>query len=177
MAYFARTDVESFLNVTLTTPQGQNLVDMLIPALEARANRHCNRRWAVSGQQVETFDGGQQTYFPSISPIGSVASITVDGTTLSTSEYFVYSGYIRLDYPAIRGNRNVVITYTANVALPEDVKLALVQWAATIFKSAQDAGMLAKRVKFGQADVEYLLRDGMPQFVKDVLDSYRLPPV
>jgi hypothetical protein len=126
MANTTSADVAAYLGETLTGPLLAQ-VDALTPVVEAAVNSYCNRKWGVSASQTETFDCGRQIYFPSNSLITAVTSITVDEQTLSSDEYLVYPGYVHLDAPAARGYRTVVITYTANVPLPAEVKQALIQ--------------------------------------------------
>ncbi len=173
MAYLTKENVENYLNIDLT-PQGETLVDSLIPAVEAYVNSYCSRSWNNSSPQTEYLDGGQNLYFLANSPVTSITSIVVDGTTLASTEYFLYSSYIRLDYPATTDYRNVVITYVSNVPLPNDLKQALIQWVAEMFKNADDGGKTAERVKFGSAETWFKTQDGIPKFVQDVLNRYRL---
>jgi hypothetical protein len=180
MAYITKSDIATFLGETLTAPQVAQ-VDALIPGVEAAANAHCNRRWGVSAPQVETFDGDRPIYLPSNSLITAITSITVGGTVLSTDEYYVYSGYVRLGSQASRGYRNVVITYTANIPLPAEVKQARIQWGAELFKAPKGTSQVVKSAQFGPGEVEYFDSgkdlSGVPKHVQTVLDRYRLMPV
>ena len=177
MAHIVKADVAKFLNITLN-PTGEALVDSIIPAVEAAAESYCNRKWGVTGPQTETFDGGSGIYFPRYTPIDSITSITIDDTALTAADYFTYTDYIRLDSLAASGYRNVTIVYSPNAPLPADVKQALIQWTAEIFKNAEDAGKVTRRASVaGSLEVDFLVQDGMPKFVEDVLNSYRLMPV
>jgi hypothetical protein len=75
----------------------------------------------------------------------------------------------------------VVITYTANVPLPADVKQALIQWAAELYKAPKGSSQVVKRTQFGPGEVEYFDSgkdpSGIPNYVQTVLDHYRLVPV
>lgn len=184
MAYITKQDIETAANIDLTA-EGETLADVLIPAVEAAANAYANRRWGVTDGQTETFDGGKAVYFPSVVPIASVASVTVDGEELTTDRYAAYPGYVRLLSPATRGLRNVVIAYTPGSPLPADVKLALARWAGELITAATSAtsegGKNVKRARFGPGEVEYFAPEkaasDVPESVTKVLDRYRLAPV
>lgn len=174
MAYIAKADVATLLNITLT-PQGETLVDALIPAVEAYAESYCNRKWGNQANLTEYFDGGQRLYFVSNPPITTLTSIAIDGVTLLSPYYYNYGSYIRLADAASVGYRNVVITYTSNQGVPNDLKHALIRWVAQIFKAAEDGGKVGKRVQIGTVEIDYLVTSEIPEFVQKVLDRYQLP--
>lgn len=93
MAYIARSDVETFLNITLIA-NGQALVDALIATIDAYVDRECNRTWTkgVNDNITETFDGGTDTFFP-INPVVSIQSFTVGGTAYDTANTYNYGYY------------------------------------------------------------------------------------
>ena len=173
MAYILTTDIETFLNITLTV-NGQATVNALIPAVEAFADSYCNRTWAVTGNQVETFDGGGTVFLIKHPPINAVLSITEDGTVVGADSYYAYKSYIKSLSPLGTTPRSVVITYTSSITPPADLKHALVRWVAEIFKTSEDAGKTTRRVKMGSVDIEYLIQDGIPTYVEMVLKRYRL---
>jgi hypothetical protein len=179
MAYITAEEVKTFLNIDLTA-NGSQIVESIIPGVEQYAENYCNRTWQTGSNDItETFDANGCIYFVGNPPVNLDETITVsvDGTALTTSEFFAYANYITLDSTPVRGNRNVVITYKSNATIPADLKHALIRWTAEIFKSAEDAGKTAKRVQFGPSEVEFLVQDGIPKFVQMVLDRYRLTPV
>jgi hypothetical protein len=181
MAYLAYTDLETFLNITLASG-GQSLANAIIAGISAYADRYCNRTWASSSNTeiTETFDGGTDAFFVKNPPIASVVSVTEDGDELSAEDedYFVYDTYVKFPVKALSGSQNVVIKYkTTATAIPADLKHALVQWASQIFKSQSDGGKVATRVSTGPVAVDFIAKDGVPQFVQMVLDAYRLIPV
>lgn len=184
MAYLTNDDIETLGNIDLTA-NGEAMADELIPAITEEVEAYTNRKWGVEDPQIEVYDGGRQVYFPKITPVETVESITVDGTELTTDAYFVYDGYIRLDSPASSGRQNVVITYTANVTVPTSIKVAMANWIAQIITNAETPvtqdGKVVKRAQFGPGEVEYFapqaVTNVMPDFVTTVLDRYRLTPV
>lgn len=179
MAYITRTDIETFLNITLNS-NGQALVDALIPAVEKYAEDFCERNWSTGASTdiTETFDGGTDMFFPRICPIASVQSVTINGSTYPLSNAYNYGSYIKLASPAIDLPRAVVIVYrTSANTVPNDLKHALIRWVADIFKSQDDAGKTTSRWSEGPVSVDYLVQDGIPKFVEIVLNKYRLQPV
>jgi len=58
MPYITKTDVANFLSITLTAEQGDLLDNDIIPAVSRFADEYCNRKFEVSGNQTEIFDGG-----------------------------------------------------------------------------------------------------------------------
>ena len=177
MAYITTTDVINGLNLQNLSATATSALAAIIAGVEQAAEAHCNRTWSATTQQIETFDGGQTVYFPTKGPISTITSITVDGTALSTDEIYNYGTHIRLEYATTRGYRNVVITYTPAESLPNDVKLALIQWAGQLFKAAEDGGKTLERARIGEVEMWYAAKDGMPQSVKEVLDRHRVIPI
>ena len=57
MPYITDTDVANFLGQSLTQAQKDLLNDDIIPAVSKYADDYCNRSFAISGEQTETFDG------------------------------------------------------------------------------------------------------------------------
>lgn len=177
MNYIANTDVETFLNITLSA-DGEAAVDALIPPVEAFAESYCGRKWNRGSANVsETFDGGTDTFFPAHTPIDSVVSVNDDGDALDAGDIYNYGTHIKLAYRTTRNPRSVVITYKSDNPIPADLKHALVRWVADIFKSSEDAGKTAKRATVGPMTVEFLAQDGIPKYVEMVLNRYRAVPI
>lgn len=179
MAYIVNTDVASYLNLTLTNP-GQTLVNSLIAAVDKYIDEYCNRTWTNGSTTniVETFDGDTDVFFVKNPPVASIISITEDGSIVDLTKVYNYSSYIKLNYKAVNKPRTVVITYrTSSNATPADLKQAEIQWVADMFKASSDAGKVTDRVAMGPVNVDYVVQDGIPKFVQDVLNRYRLIPV
>jgi hypothetical protein len=179
MAYIARSDVETFLNITLTA-NGQALVDALIAAIEAYVDRECNRTWTKGSSDniTETFDGGTDTFFLLNTPVASIQSFTVGGTAYDLGNIYNYGSYLKTKSVVGSKPREIVIVYrTSANTIPADLKHAIVRWISEIFKSQDDAGKVASRVTSGPVSVEYLTQDGIPKFVEDVIKHYRLYPI
>lgn len=178
MPYIAKTDVETFLNITLTT-NGQNLVDALIAAIEAYIDRECNRTWTKGSTDniTETFDGGTDIFFTQ-NPVASIQSFTINGSAYDLNNIYNYGSYLKTKSIVGTNPREIVIVYrTSANTIPADLKHAIIRWVAEIFKSQDDAGKVASRVTSGPVSVEYLTQDGIPKFVEDVIKHYRLYPM
>jgi hypothetical protein len=176
MAYITYLDIEEFLNITLQA-SGQALVADIIKAVEAASERYCNRKWDVETEQIEKFDGGTDIFLPQIVPIKEIKSVVVNGSDVAADLIYNYGSYIRLDFKAINLPQTVVVTYTPDCSLPEDVGHAMIRWVSDIFKSQEDAGKSVSRVSVGPMSIDYLVKDGMPAFVQMVLDQNRLGAV
>ncbi len=176
MAYIVYQDIDKFLNITLTA-NGQTLVNELINAVEAFAEDYCNRKWSVTGAQTEKFDGNTDTFFVKYPPINTVTSVKEDGSTLTANEdYYVYKTYVKFAVKAVDKLQTVEIVYTSAVALPNDLKHALVRWVSEIFKTQEDAGKTVSRISAGSISFDFLTQDGIPKYVQMVLNKYRLSP-
>lgn len=178
--YITNAQVASFLNVVLSVLE-QAVVDDIISAVEAYANNFCNRLFIVSGAQTEKFDGGKNTFFIKFPPINVITSVTVDGQVENPADVFNYKSHIKLASTPPLGNQNVVIVYTSAVTLPDDLKHALIRWAGQIFKSREDAGKDVSRVTVGSVSVDWLVQQtansGIPDFVLNVLNKYKIEPL
>lgn len=182
MPYITKTDVANFLSVTLSSAQGDLLDNDIIPAVSRFADEYCNRKFEVSGNQSEAFDGGVNAFFVKYPPVDAIISVTIDGSPYNLSNAHNYKSFIRLDTTPTVKPQNVVIVYTSNVSLPEDVKHALVRWAAELFQSSSSAGKDIQRFSAGSVTIEYrndnsLSRSALPSFVEAVLNRYRIEPV
>lgn len=172
-----KSDVENYLNITLNS-NGQSLVDSLIPAVCEYIETRCNRSWGNgSGDIVETFDGGDYTFYPKAVPVDTITKIEVDGEELEATSYYNYGAYIQLSGRAINIPQAVKITFkTKATTPPASVKQAAIQWVADMFKAAPDAGNKASRVSTGPVSVDFLMEE-IPAYVEKVIKLYRLSPV
>ena len=126
------------------------------------------------------------TFFPTNPPVQSVDSVTVGGVTWDLSFVYNYKTHIKLwvrpetiTLPNPLGFQSVVIIYhsAAAGAVPKPVKLAFIEWMARKIQNAPDANKETTRVQAGTVQAYYAQDKvgGMPDFVRMVLDSYRLP--
>lgn len=152
----------------------------MLPNMEALIDRYCNRTWAVTNPITEKFDGGTDTFFVASPAIASITSVTIGGSPVSSSDIYNYGSYIKLASPAPYGPQSVVIVYTsAATTVPAPVKLALIEWMARKIHTSPDAGKEAAQVQTGSVSVRYTEDKvgGVPDFVRLVLDQYRIIPV
>ncbi len=178
MSYIIFTDVQNFLEVTLTAPE-QTVVNGLIAAFEAYIDDFCNRTWTKSSSTdiTEKLDGGTDTFIPQHAPVASVQSVTIDGSLYDLSNVFNYGSYIKLATTPTQDFQNVVIVYrTAANTIPADLKHAIVRWVAEIFKTHKEAGKSLSRLSVGSISMEYTNQESMPSYVKEVINKYRLQP-
>lgn len=176
MAYLIYTDVEKFLNINLTA-NGQALVNSLIDAVSEYINGFCGRVWSNGSSLdiTEYFDGGVDTFFPKNTPISQITSMTIDGQSVASADIKNYGSYVKLLYSTNPGPQNVTIVYrTSANTLPADLKLALTMWISQIFKSQSDGGKTVESFSAGSISVKYLTKEGIPTFVSDIIESYRI---
>lgn len=176
MAYVETTDIETFLNITLE-PNGETLVEALIEAVSEYVDNYCGRTWShdEDDEIEETFDGDSSMLVPTAVPVAEVLSITDNGSEISSENIYNFGTYVKVDVILSGYYRSVVMTYkTAATSIPKDLKHALVQWVAQIFKAQSDAGKVASRISTGSVSVDYATRDGIPKFVEDIMRKYRL---
>lgn len=178
MSYITYTDVQNFLEVSLT-PAEQTVVNDLIAAFEAFIDDFCNRTWTKSSSTdiTEQFDGGTDTFLVKYPPVSSIQSVTIDGSNYTLGDVFNYGSYIVLATIPGKGFQNVIIIYrtTANT-IPADLKHVIVRWVADIFKSHKDAGKSLSRLSVGSISMEYTNQESAPNYVKEVINKYRLTP-
>ncbi|HEX2910392.1 MAG TPA: hypothetical protein VH186_06255 [Chloroflexia bacterium] len=193
MNYVTQADIEQYLGVSLTG-NGQNLFTLLQPTMQAMVDTYCNRSWNVTNPITETFDAYEDvlspypkdTFFVSYPPIKTITQVTIGGEQLDLTTVFNYKTHVKIDLAPLSGlfltrlgHQSVAITYESDAALPAPVKLALIEWIGRKIKAAPDANKEVSLVNAGNVQVRF--RDdekgGIPDFVKLVLDQYRLPSV
>lgn len=182
MPYITDTDVANFLDQSLTQAQKDLLNNDIIPAVSKYADDYCNRSFAISGEQIEIFDGGVNIFFPAYPPVDTINSFKVDGSEYELSAVYNYKTYIKTNSATRHGFKNVEIKYTSAITLPDDLKHALVRWAGEIFKSSTSAGKDISKFTAGSVSIEYENSgvgsdNAVPSFAKGVLDRYRLESV
>ncbi len=194
MNYIAQADVESYLGVALTT-SGVNTFNTLLPLLQDMIDRYCNRSWNITNPITESFDAIDQsslmandTFFPAYPPVQSIDSVTVGGAVWDLTYVYNYKTYIKLWtkpmtvlLPNPLGFQSVAIIYhsAAAGAVPNPVKLAFIEWIARKINTAADANKELTKVQAGTVQAQYAQDKvgGIPDFVKLVLDQYRLPAI
>lgn len=154
------------------------LLARLISASSQYVKGWCNRDFAVQ-PYIEVRDGtGGNRMALAQAPISSVASLFINGRSIpagdatSTPGYYLTAHMLALNgYCFGRGSGNVVITYTAGMAvIPDDLEQACIELVGLRFRDKDRIGVVSKGMAgettaFSQKDV--------PDPVRVVLDSYK----
>src|SRR3990172_10969760 len=178
--YITSSDVADYLGRTLTAPEVTQ-INKIIPGIEEYANSYMNRTFGLATDQTELFDGGTDIFFFHHPPIDSITSVDIDGVAYG-GQFYNYQSYVKLDAIADDGPRIVEIVYAPDDTVPEDFKLALIQWATDkMLSAAVSTGV--KSVTVGPASITYadtedqtIQGTGIPDFIRNVLNKYRLNP-
>ncbi len=195
MNYCAQSDIETYLDISLTA-NGQALFALLLPSMQDMIDQYCNRSWNITNPITQNFDALQETTSPQANstfivdypPIASIDAVTVGGVPWDLQYVYNYKTYVKLwvrpqtiVLPNPLGFLSVVITYHSGAAgvVPSPIKLALIEWLARKIQTSPDANKEVTRTQVGTVMAQYAADKvgGIPDFVKLVLDQYRLPPV
>ena len=122
MALCSASDVETFLEIDLSTTVEGHVTNTFIPYVDAAIKRYLGYD-IEQATFTETFDGNEQKdIFLRHVPIASITSVTEDGSTLTegNTKDYVYYDNGRLSRIAIRWSgikpKNVVVTYVGGYA-------------------------------------------------------------
>lgn len=185
--YIDQGDVESYLQASLSDKQ-QNTFDLLLPLLQDTIDTYCNRSWNFENPVTETYDGNIDTFYAKYPKITAINSVSVGGQAWDMTYVYNYGTHIKLGIspnmvllPNPFGLQAVTVSYNSDAAQnpPKAIKAAFVMWLANMIQTAPDAGKDVDEVQTGTVRVRYSkdTSNQMPDFVKMVLDKYRLPPV
>jgi hypothetical protein len=119
---------------------------------------------------------------------GGIRSISIAGSLLDMQYVFSYGTYIviMLTFSSTLftnplGLRAVQIVYNSDAAgsPPKPIQQALIEWIARKIQNSGDSGKEAILVRTGEVEARYKpdMTPGIPDFVKTVLDQFRLPVV
>lgn len=117
-----------------------------------------------------------------------IISVTIGTSPLDMNYVFSYDTFVKLSaaFPTVAlpnplGYKMVHVQYNSDAAQnpPQPVKLAFAQWMGRMIQTAQDSGKDATRTDAGTIKIYFKPDQGgdMPDFVKFVLNSYRLTPL
>lgn len=145
MALCTTDDVEFRLGGVSFTTTEATLVGELIDGVQGHMERIAARTLETASRS-ETFDApGSPMIWLENTPVTAVASVTVDGTALSTDQFAwhsagrivrVSSGVAR--HWATRKTQTVVVAYTGGfVTVPEDLKDICARAAARAFQAGE----------------------------------------
>lgn len=116
---------------------------------------------------------------------GGVISVVIGTTSVDMNYVVSYGTHIKLAaaFPSVilanpLGFKMVQVTYNSDSSknVPQPVKLAMIQWMARLIQTSPDAGKEATQVQVGTVNATFAkdTAPGIPDFVKLVLDNYRL---
>lgn len=193
--YIDQGDVESYLQTALSD-KAQDTFDLMLPLLQDTIDTYCNRTWNFTNPVTETFDAiadgasphAASTFFVKYPSISTINSITIGGSPWDLTYAFNYKTHVKLQtgpgsflLTTPLGFQSVVINYNSDAAQnpPKAVKAAFIQWIANMIQTGPDAGRDVDEVQTGTVRVRYSKdkSNEMPDFVKMVLEKYRLSPV
>ena len=168
-------DLKTYLNIN----HGNNDTDLWAAVVAASKWFETQTgRSLASTSYVEIQDGaGGRAIVPSYYPVISVSALTINGeaVTLSTGYgvqgYYVNGNVIRLrDQFVSEGQGNVSVSYVAGYAtIPDDVRAAVVEVAAVMFRERDRIGQQSKN--FGGETVTYYYAP--PARVVSTVEAYR----
>ena len=84
MALSTVSDVKTVIGVDMSSTDETAITDMFIPAVDAAIKNYVGYELEYQSAQVDTLDGkGENEIYTSIAPMNTIASLTVDGTSLT----------------------------------------------------------------------------------------------
>jgi hypothetical protein len=180
----ATGDLTSLDNVKswLSIPSSQTLDDALLTRLVTAASAYIQTwlgRAIVLASYTEQRDGtgGQRLAFLE-TPVQSVASVMVDGTSVPPSPGPPQPGYLfdgafvtLVGYRFVRGSANVVLAYNAGFAsTPAEIEQACIELVALRYRERDRIGQASKAL--GGETVTFSQKD-MSDDIKTILSAYQ----
>lgn len=207
MDYITQADVEAYLGITLTdsganffntmNPLMQEVVDQYcnrtwnfsnpvteyFDAIQDTASPHVTDTFFVSNPNISTTPAN-----PSFPQAGGIVSLKIQDVPWDLRYVYNYKTHVKLWIKPVSvllvnplGYRAVELVYNSDAAgaLPKPIKLAMTEWMARKIQTAPDAGKEVVDVQTGTVRARYVQDDkgGIPNFVKMILDNYRLTPL
>ncbi len=163
-------DVKAYLN--LKQPDSDPLLSQLIASSSAWMKSWMNRD-IVAKSYSRTFDshGGRSIFLPQY-PVTAVASVTVDGVVLPTSQWILTGTGVSLlagNFP--RGAGRVAIAWTAGyTVIPDDLAHACVELVAWRFREIPNLRASTKNV--GGETITFQT-SAMPPQVESLLSNWK----
>lgn len=168
-------EARTYLGLTTTPPELPALITMVSARIEAHTGR-----WFIARAVVDTLDsGGGDVLFTSRYPIQGTPVVTDLERGEPVTDFVPYRApgilYRAAGWEA--GRQRYRVEYQAGMcadvaAVPQDVKLAALEWIAARF-NRRDPSLMQERL----GDYAYTAQepDGMPAGVKAALSLYRAP--
>ena len=172
-------DLKEYLDITNTVNDA--LLERLVAAASVWFSKQVGRNLPAR-LYTETYSGNGGTYqLLDNYPVLDVTSVTVDGTPVlervdSTSDGFSFdSNGLHLSGSRFTpGTQNVTVTYTAGyLAVPEDVRQAVVELAAARFSERGRVGITSQTLQSGTT-ASYSMYSAPPSAAL-VIEAYKRP--
>lgn len=179
------SDVKTLLQIPTSVTSFDAVLNLVIKAVSAQIETYCNRTFGVANYTDNLPPGNSQILQLENYPLNSVASIVVQGSALSSSEYFLYSQFTpsgQIYKPdgwfgpmATRGLTfdpyapliTIAVTYSAGYVLPGgtpvsgvadlplDLQLAAMQMTAKVFGLSNTSNLGENLQSFKEGQTAY----------------------
>lgn len=114
--------------------------------------------------------------YPTIKPVSivSVSYLSDFGaetyTVIDAADYMLRGEFIKFAYN-LNGYYKVIYT---GETIPADVKQALIEWVMLIYGAKGKDGKQTSSEAKGTAQNNYMIKDSLPVFIKQVIDNYTI---
>jgi len=189
-SYTSEAQIERFLigdvaidedSFSLTAAQWTTWLEELEDAAINMVDSYCRRDFLQHTSQTEYHDGdGGTILFFDHSPVISLTSITVEGSLVATSDYYLYAneGYVKLWSNSFAKNRprNVVVVYTYGYAsVPAMIAHVTAEIIANmikkVYRETESSGVNRKQI--GDYEAWYGDKAVFTAEMKEKLNYYR----
>jgi hypothetical protein len=187
----ALNDVKTWLLATGATGTSATTLDAVLARLISATSKDFmgeigRQDFYPAASYTETHEGdGDNLLTVRHWPINSVASLTVNGTTVSASSDKVLAGYyvdsdleperrweVYLVGSVFTDGKPVIITYNAGYAtVPPDVEQAIIEWVSYRYKGRQFETVTSAHM--AQGETVQVQQAAVPPSVQRVIDRYR----
>ncbi|MFQ5471257.1 MAG: hypothetical protein ACE5FA_00035 [Dehalococcoidia bacterium] len=196
---FTVAEFKTVVGIPTAVTAHDDYVLLLAKAITAAVDKHC-RRTLASAAHTEILDGsGTDSVLVRNPPVATSPAVVlyISGEqswdaahTVAASDYVIEqrTGRVRLKPTAVNpdlfpqdvarfqaGIQNVRVDYTGGytpAAMPEDLKMGAIEWAAASFNRRKAQGL--SNLSIGGVSVSPLLV-AMPASAKKLVGSYRMP--
>ena len=178
MSITSTTNVKRVLGIPAAITQHDDFIGYLVTAVDDEILGYTGMTALTQTTFTDKIDitsEGQNEVLLNNFPVISVSSLSVDGTSVSSSAYYLDKDVGVIRYTSLSkffptGRQIVEATYVGGFAsIPNDLEFAAAILAASHFNGARHAGMLYEQV----ATYRYRRREGLPEDVISMLGKYR----
>lgn len=165
----------------LGIPAEETSEDDLLGSFLEQATRliqtYCGRELFDAERDEELDGGGTDRLVLTEHPVTELVSVEEDGREIPATELVLYANeglLVRDGAVFSKGSRNVLVTYRAGyAAVPEDLELACLKTAASLYARAKAGADGVLRQSFGAYSAEY--GPGLPREVESLIAAYGNP--